>query len=236
MASPGGSGRPRLISGDAGLLRPLFHTLRPFDAGTAVAAARKPVALSGPVLSSIRPRMSEERVFLSADGSIRARRLDPDAGGRAWLDLSAAPPSVARRALVLLPGEELLYQSDDRGLVPPFPAPPPRAVDRIEIVPAAGRADYAGGATPGREELPPQVLLDAGPAGTILVEQEEGDGGESVLGVCLSGIPPSAGSRRLFVGLSPDGGAAWVEEAVGREAYFYGPDLFSAFTLWVYVR
>jgi hypothetical protein len=194
-----------------------------------------PVIFSPNIIDGERFRVGKDRVYLSSDGAVIGRWTQ--LGTQARLELFSSQIRFVRRVLLLFPEENRLHQSSDGGhVVIPLPEAAPDGVDRFEVIPPAGHARYPAVRDGRQRDLPPQILLDAGDAGTVVVEQEESDAGETVLHIALSGIPSLFRTRRLFAALEDHRQKVLVEEAIGQDIYFYGPDLFRSFLLWIYIR
>jgi hypothetical protein len=141
------------------------------------------------------------------------------------------------RALVHLPEDDSLFQSDDSGSTPLFDwSGTLQEIRMLEILPFTGETAYSIQNSNKVELIEESIELDAGTLGRIVVDQEESDDGESVLHFELAGLPRSNPDRRIFIALEDSRQYNIVEEAIGRDVYLYGPDLFRDFKLWVYVR
>ena len=212
----------------------MMRTLAPVERAL---NCRAPVAFSQALVTNQRAAGSSDLPFVSSDGIVIGKLLRPVDGLDSCLQLVSPDHRFVRRALIRLPDSNYLYQSDDSGAVSLLTSAQIAQEARImEIVPFAVEAAYSNYCRGQTTVIPASEELDGGVLGRIAVEQEEGDHNEAVLHVAFPELPPELREARLFVALADDIRPASVDEAVGRDVYFYGRDLFTNFRLWAYLR
>jgi len=216
---------------------PVIRVMKPLEPTMDPDKSSMPVAFSRNLIPERQAVEEPERSFISTDGTVFGRFLTGGVDSGLVFQLLSPDERFVSRALVHLPEEDSFFQSDDAGSTPLFNWPgTPQEIRALEIVPFTGESAYSI-QNPNKVELiEDSIELDAGALGRIVVDQEEGDDGESVLHFELAGLPRSDPGRRVFIALEDSRKYNIVEEAIGRDVYLYGPDLFRDFRLWVYVR
>jgi hypothetical protein len=217
--------------------QPEFRTMRPFGVDKALKGDGRPVSL---FLSSKGGGAFEDiprNPFISSDGVVIGEFLSSGDPPEWSFHLLSPEQRFVCRALVNLPQCGGYFQSDENGNVKLYPGhKEPRDIESIEVVASLGEAAYVPNHRGGMGFLPGTVELEVGALGRLFIEEEESDSGESVLHVMLGVISTKYPDHSLLVALSPGIRAPLIEETVGSDAYFYGPDLLHDFRIWVYIR
>jgi len=206
-----------------------------FDEGP---GSSRPIAISHHLLSGPANGNGPRNSFISADGTIVGKFFEPN-GKRDWsFHLLSTDMSYVERTAFRLNGGRAYFQSDDTGTsILSMGNHTPSDIESIELVPFIAETVFDPFAhTSARGRIPEIIRVDAGPAGEIILEQEEGDRGEAILHLLLTGMPKPFLEKRILVALENDDYPPLVEEAVGRDLYYYGVDLFRKFGLWIYLR
>jgi hypothetical protein len=216
---------------------PVIRVMKPLEPTMDLIKRSMPVAFSHNLVSESQVGEELERSFISTDGTVFGRFLSKGIESGFVFQLLSPDERFVSRALVHLPEDDSLFQSDDSGSTPLFDwSGTLQEIRMLEILPFTGETAYSIQNSNKVELIEESIELDAGTLGRIVVDQEESDDGESVLHFELAGLPRSNPDRRIFIALEDSRQYNIVEEAIGRDVYLYGPDLFRDFKLWVYVR
>ncbi len=212
--------------------------LRPLDNIDERTCRPLPVAISAMLLSGLGREKLSGNAFISADGTIIGKFLKLT-GTTDWLfQLLSPDTSTIGRSVFCLNDERPYVQSNDQGVSRlSLGDHTPAEIESIELLPFIYETVFDPAVftcEPG--QIPGVVKIDAGPLGEIILEQEEGDRGEPILHVLLTGMPRSFFKKRVVVALETDRLPPLVEEAVGCNIYYYEVDLFRSLRLWVYLR
>jgi hypothetical protein len=196
-----------------------------------------PVVMSQTLFVDKGAGKSRDKLFISTDGTVIGRFLSRVERTKWSFQLLSPDDRFVRRALLHLPGNGSFYQSDDSGSIPIYHSKQvSQDIRYVEVIPYTGESVYSLSLFDEEEILESVVELVGGRVGKIIVEQEEGDKGESVLHIELTEMSPRLLEHHVLIALSSGKERVLIDEAVGRDVYLYGPDLFRDFHLWVYVR
>ncbi len=220
-----------LFKSNCRLLKPLDNLDQPSN-------RTLPVAISPTLLSGMWRGEQSGTSFISADGTLIGK-LFKLAGKSDWsFQLLSPDTTYTRRSILRLNNQRAYFQSDDRGTsLLSLGKHTPSEIESIEVVPFISRSAFDPiTLSCGTGLIPGMVRIDTGLSGEIILEQEEGDRGESILHVLLTGMPRSFFENRVIVALERDSFPPLVEEAVGRDLYYYGVDLFQSLRLWIYLH
>ena len=232
-----GTRTAKRLSSEEERFRPIIRAMRPLDQAEGYNGGSTAIAFSHTLISERWAKEARDKPFVSSDGTVIGRFLTRGSGSKWTFQLLSPDDRFVYRALIHLPEDDSFFQSDDSGATSLFGwSGALREIRLVEVVPFSDESVYSLQSSEGGELITNSVELDGGAVGKIVVEQEEGDEKESVLHIELAGLPRPLLSRRVIVAIAVGRDLRLVEEAVGRDVYFYGPDLFRDFRLWVYIR